>query len=165
MTTDEQNQETATCSFCGGVGDADRGNIIINGPNVFICTDCVAKCDKIANTYRKQLMKGRLAGGTKPSDIHRYLEEYVVGQEKAKKVLSVAVYNHYKMLDILDNRSDQYKSDLEKSNIMLVGPTGVGKTFLVRTLANILDVPYAIADATSLTEAGYVGIVSRELCA
>ncbi len=140
------------CSFCGKSSyDID----MIEGPNVYICSDCVQLCsDRLKGDF------GSVERGTdidrllKPAQIKEVLDSYVIGQESAKKILSVAVYNHYKRIEHGDAADDV---ELQKSNILLIGPTGSGKTFLVQNLARILNVPFAIADATSLTEAGYVG--------
>jgi len=143
------------CSFCGKSQHEVRK--LIAGPSVFICDECVELCNDI---IREELEDTGDAGQEKlpkPQEINAILDEYVIGQERAKKVLSVAVYNHYKRLnDRLDERS---KDDVElaKSNILLIGPTGCGKTLLAETLARLLNVPFTIADATTLTEAGYVG--------
>ncbi len=143
------------CSFCGrSITEVKQ---LIQGPGVHICDECIRYCSELVDMETDhpveipELVKDKLPV---PSEIKAQLDEYVVGQEQAKKVLSVAVYNHYKRLKTIRDSSDV---ELEKSNILLMGPTGVGKTLLARTLARILDVPFAIADATTLTEAGYVG--------
>lgn len=154
MAKDETNVNVARCSFCGK--SESMVNRLIEGPGVFICDECVALCEDLirqstpAPKYDKKFSEMVIP---KPMEIKAKLDEYVVGQDEAKKNLSVAVYNHYKRI-YYDNGSDV---DLQKSNILLLGPTGVGKTMLAQTLAKILDVPFAIADATTLTEAGYVG--------
>ena len=139
------------CSFCGKSQHEVRK--LIAGPSVFVCNECIDLCnDIIAEEAQGNVSEqGELP---KPKDIHRQLDEYVIGQEQAKKVLSVAVYNHYKRLAHKPKPGDV---ELSKSNILLIGPTGSGKTLLAQTLARILNVPFAIADATTLTEAGYVG--------
>ncbi|MCK4505211.1 MAG: ATP-dependent Clp protease ATP-binding subunit ClpX [Candidatus Aegiribacteria sp.] len=143
------------CSFCGrSIAEVKQ---LIQGPGVHICDECIRYCSELVDIEKDikpevpELVKEILPV---PSEIKAQLDEYVVGQEQAKKVLSVAVYNHYKRLRSKGNSGDV---ELEKSNILLMGPTGVGKTLLAQTLARILDVPFAIADATTLTEAGYVG--------
>ncbi|WP_296969271.1 ATP-dependent Clp protease ATP-binding subunit ClpX [uncultured Eubacterium sp.] len=144
----------ARCSFCGK--SESMVNRLIEGPGVFICDECVALCEDLIRQstpmpkYDKKFSEMVIP---KPMEIKAQLDEYVVGQDEAKKNLSVAVYNHYKRI-YYGNNGDV---DLQKSNILLLGPTGVGKTMLAQTLAKILDVPFAIADATTLTEAGYVG--------
>ncbi len=143
------------CSFCGKSQHEVRK--LIAGPSVFICDECVELCNDIIREELEDRQDHPSAKLPKPQEIKGVLDEYVIGQERAKKILSVAVYNHYKRLE---NRSaDGGKSDIElsKSNILLIGPTGCGKTLLAETLARLLNVPFAIADATTLTEAGYVG--------
>ncbi len=136
------------CSFCGKSQHEVRK--LIAGPSVFVCNECIDLCnDIIAEEAQGDVSEqGELP---KPKDIHRQLDDYVIGQEQAKKVLSVAVYNHYKRLAHKPKPGDV---ELSKSNILLIGPTGSGKTLLAQTLARILNVPFAIADATTLTEAG-----------
>ena len=140
------------CSFCGKSSyDID----MIEGPNVYICSDCVQLCnDRLKGDFGSAERGTDIDGLLKPAQIKEVLDSYVIGQESAKKILSVAVYNHYKRIEHGDAADDV---ELQKSNILLIGPTGSGKTFLVQNLARILNVPFAIADATSLTEAGYVG--------
>ena len=140
------------CSFCGK--SADTARRLIAGPGVYICDECVTVCKKILDDEEETLTAEYQEEIPKPKEIKRYLDQYVVGQEEAKKVLSVAVYSHYKRIAMRKQDSDV---ELDKSNVLLVGPTGVGKTLLAETLARKLKVPFAIADATTLTEAGYVG--------
>jgi len=140
------------CSFCGKTQEQVRK--LVAGPGVYICDECIELCNEIIEEELNEDMDLDLVSLPKPMEINETLDEYVIGQESAKRSLSVAVYNHYKRVN-----SDQKAEDIEiqKSNIVLIGPTGVGKTLLAQTLARILNVPFAIADATSLTEAGYVG--------
>ena len=140
------------CSFCGK--SQDEVERLIAGPDVFICNECVALCDEIIaqDNIKEGFENGEILP---PAEIKRALDDYVIGQDEAKKVLSVAVYNHYKRIQYADFKNDDV--ELDKSNILLVGPTGSGKTLLAQTLARVLNVPFAIADATTLTEAGYVG--------
>jgi ATP-dependent Clp protease ATP-binding subunit ClpX len=140
------------CSFCGKSQDEVRK--LIAGPTVYICDECIELCNEIiAEEIEERFVPGKLTV-PKPMEIKAKLDEYVVGQEHAKKILSVAVHNHYKRID---SRVLSGEVELQKSNIILIGPTGSGKTLLAQTLARILDVPFTIADATCLTEAGYVG--------
>jgi ATP-dependent Clp protease ATP-binding subunit ClpX len=140
------------CSFCGrGQDEVAR---LVSGPSVYICSECVKLCNDILEGELEREQPAASGALPKPAEIKRMLDEYVVGQNRAKKTLAVAVYNHYKRIYQQSSASDV---ELEKSNILLIGPTGTGKTLLARTLARFLKVPFAIVDATSLTEAGYVG--------
>jgi ATP-dependent Clp protease ATP-binding subunit ClpX len=153
--TEKKEQHTAPlkCSFCGkGQEEVKK---LIAGPSVFICNECVDLCNEIIAEEWEEAKEAKIPRLPKPSEIKRSLDEYVIGQERAKKILSVAVHNHYKRIGIQQEIGDEV--ELQKSNILLIGPTGVGKTLLAQTLARILDVPFTIADATTLTEAGYVG--------
>ncbi len=142
-----------TCSFCSKRQDEVRK--LVAGPMVYICDECIGLCnDIIAEEYEKDDYKKKTQSIPKPAEIKRILDEYVIGQDYAKKVLSVAVYNHYKRIE---SKVSLGNVELQKSNILLLGPTGSGKTLLAQTLAKILNVPFTIADATTLTEAGYVG--------
>ena len=141
------------CSFCGKTQDQVRR--LVAGPNVFICNECVMLChDIIADDLLSPMNAGKSADITLPSEMKAVLDEYVIGQDEAKRTLCVAVYNHYKRIGAPAKAGDV---ELQKSNILMVGPTGCGKTYLAQSLARILNVPFAIADATALTEAGYVG--------
>ena len=140
------------CSFCGK--SQKQVKKLIAGPGVYICDECIDLCNEIIEEELSETTELRLDELPKPQEIYAFLDEYVVGQDTAKKVLSVAVYNHYKRIQVGQKDSEV---ELQKSNIMILGPTGCGKTYLAQTLARMLNVPFAIADATALTEAGYVG--------
>jgi len=141
------------CSFCGKMQDQVKK--LIAGPGVYICDECVELCGEIIEEEFKEEHEFALKDFPKPDEMVRILNQYVIGQEKAKKHLAVAVYNHYKRINATGAEDDD--TEIQKSNILMLGPTGSGKTLLAQTLARILDVPFAMADATSLTEAGYVG--------
>ncbi|REJ79828.1 MAG: ATP-dependent Clp protease ATP-binding subunit ClpX [Acidobacteria bacterium] len=152
MAKKETSEETLRCSFCNK--SQREVKKLIAGPTVFICDECVDIClDIIAED--RMLEQQQETSLPKPKEIKRLLDEYVIGQDKAKKKLAVAVYNHYKRIDFSERSRNDV--ELQKSNIMLIGPTGTGKTLLAQTLARVLSVPFTIADATTLTEAGYVG--------
>src|ERR1700675_3993063 len=140
------------CSFCGK--SQKQVKKLIAGPGVYICDECIDLCNEIIEEELSRPPEPRRDELPKPQEIYAFLDEYVVGQDTAKKVLSVAVYNHYKRIQVGQKDSEV---ELQKSNIMILGPTGCGKTYLAQTLARMLNVPFAIADATALTEAGYIG--------
>lgn len=142
------------CSFCGKSQEEVRK--IVAGPGVYICNECIDLCKDIIDEEIYETAVQEFLEVPKPNEILAFLDEYVIGQERAKKVLSVAVYNHYKRISAMETQ-EEGDVELQKSNICLIGPTGSGKTFLAQSLAKTLNVPFAIADATSLTEAGYVG--------
>ncbi len=141
------------CSFCGK--SQDQVKRLIAGPDVYICDECIELCQEIVQEDIEDFMEIDMLDLPKPEEIKSVLDQYVIGQDKAKKALAVAVYNHYKRINIEDMKVDDV--EIQKSNILMLGPTGSGKTLLAQTLARIINVPFAIADATSLTEAGYVG--------
>ena len=154
--SDQENKSTdgkiLYCSFCGKSQHEVRK--LIAGPSVYICDECVELCNDIIREELEDAGVVERDSLPNPKEIHAFLDDFVIGQDHAKKVLSVAVYNHYKRLE--PTRTDE-QIELAKSNILLIGPTGSGKTLLAETLARLLNVPFTIADATTLTEAGYVG--------
>ncbi len=150
--TEDDNKSTLFCSFCGK--SQHEVKKLIAGPTVFICDECVELCMDIIREEHKGAVNKHHEGVPSPSDINKVLDDYVIGQTKAKRILSVAVHNHYKRLA---NEGKTGDLEIQKSNILLVGPTGCGKTLLAQSLARMLDVPFTMADATTLTEAGYVG--------
>ncbi len=151
-----RDRRTSSCSFCGK-GQREAGPMVEGPKDVYICKSCVELCHNIIRQEMRKASTARtVVGGTpKPRQVKEYLDEYVIGQDSAKLALSVAVHNHYKRLAHCDRGGDDV--ELDKSNVLMVGPTGSGKTLIARTLSRILNVPFAIADATTLTEAGYVG--------
>ena len=153
MSSKEENSQL-TCSFCGK--SQDEVKKLIAGPTVYICDECIELCNDIIDEESRldQVSDPEAKQLPKPVEIKDILDEYVIGQERAKKVLSVAVYNHYKRVESAEKKDE---IEIQKSNVLLLGPTGSGKTLLAQTLAKVLDVPFTIADATNLTEAGYVG--------
>ena len=154
MSNNKGQERIVKCSFCGKPQEVVKK--IIAGPGVYICDECIALCQDIIDeeVFETEDPVKEQVDMLVPAEIKKVLDDYVIGQEEAKKTLSVAVYNHYKRINNLDSLDD---IEIQKSNILLLGPTGCGKTLLAQTLAKILDVPFAIADATTLTEAGYVG--------
>ncbi|MGB7381763.1 MAG: ClpX C4-type zinc finger protein, partial [Rhodococcus sp. (in: high G+C Gram-positive bacteria)] len=145
------------CSFCGK--SQKQVKKLIAGPGVYICDECIDLCNEIIEEELAESSEVKLDDLPKPSEIKDFLENYVIGQDTAKRTLAVAVYNHYKRIQAGDKTRDARGESVElaKSNILMLGPTGCGKTYLAQTLAKMLNVPFAIADATALTEAGYVG--------
>ncbi|MGL4797698.1 MAG: ATP-dependent Clp protease ATP-binding subunit ClpX [Paraclostridium sp.] len=149
-----EDKRQLKCSFCGK--NQEQVRRLIAGPNVYICDECVELCDEIIQEEVEEVTEDSAVNLPKPKEMMNILNDYVIGQEKAKKALSVAVYNHYKRI-YGKNKGSNKDVEIQKSNILLLGPTGSGKTLLAQTLARTLNVPFAMADATSLTEAGYVG--------
>ncbi len=147
-----EEQKGLKCSFCGKYQDQVKR--LIAGPGVYICDECIELCNEIITEELDEDAEESLKDVPKPKEIKEFLDQYVIGQERAKKILSVAVYNHYKRIGRRHKHDDV---EIQKSNIVMLGPTGVGKTYLAQNLAKMLNVPFAIADATTLTEAGYVG--------
>ncbi|MBF0542867.1 MAG: ATP-dependent Clp protease ATP-binding subunit ClpX [Candidatus Riflebacteria bacterium] len=141
------------CSFCGKSQDQVRK--LIAGPEVYICDECIALCNEIITEELEDETSSEMKSIIKPREIREFLDQYIVGQDRAKKIISVAVYNHYKRIALARGRRDEI--EVQKSNILFLGPTGSGKTYIAQTLAKLLNVPFCIADATTLTEAGYVG--------
>lgn len=157
MSNFDEKEPECKCSFCGK--NQDEVEKLIAGPDVYICDECIELCNEIVLEEDQDVEdvgteKSFPSASLKPKEINAHIEEYVIGQERAKKILSVAVHNHYKRIDA---PVDDDEVDLQKSNIILIGPTGSGKTLMAQTLAKVLQVPFCIADATTLTEAGYVG--------
>src|SRR5436853_896534 len=148
-----RGEDTLRCSLCGKVQNEVKK--LIAGPTVYICNECIDICNEIITDDQQQETAARRPPLPKPVEIKAFLDDYVIGQEETKKKLAVAVYQHYKRIDMLKRRSSDI--EIQKSNILLIGPTGTGKTLLAQTLARMLNVPFCIVDATTLTEAGYVG--------
>jgi ATP-dependent Clp protease ATP-binding subunit ClpX len=148
-----EGSDLLKCSFCGK--SQRQVKKLIAGPGVYICDECIDLCNEIIDEELTDTVELKLEDLPKPQEIYTFLNDYVIGQEQAKKILSVAVYNHYKRIQVGTYSTDDV--ELQKSNIVLIGPTGCGKTLLAQTLARVLNVPFCIADATTLTEAGYVG--------
>ena len=155
MPTNQNSDMMVYCSFCGK--SQDEVQKIIAGNNAFICNECVELAQEIIREELAEEVLADLSEVPKPIELLQILNHYVIGQDRAKRALAVAVYNHYKRINYHDTREDDTDVELQKSNILMIGPTGSGKTFLAQTLARSLNVPFAIADATALTEAGYVG--------
>ena len=145
------------CSFCGK-GHRDAGPMVEGANDVYICSSCVDLCHNLVREEKRRAGRGRSLFKTipKPRDVFEFLDQYVISQDVAKRTLAVAVHNHYKRLAHVDSM-DEDDVEIDKSNILLIGPTGSGKTLLAKSLARVLNVPFAIGDATTLTEAGYVG--------
>ncbi len=154
MTRIGESGDLLKCSFCGKTQKQVKK--LIAGPGVYICDECIDLCNEIIEDELSEASSAGIQELPKPQEIYEFLDQYVIGQDRAKKSLSVAVYNHYKRIKGPDRRIED-GVELSKSNILLLGPTGCGKTLLAQTLARMLNVPFAIADATALTEAGYVG--------
>ncbi|MCJ7809981.1 MAG: ATP-dependent Clp protease ATP-binding subunit ClpX, partial [Desulfobulbaceae bacterium] len=152
MAKNSSSNDDLLCSFCGK--SQDEVKKLIAGPSVYICDECIQLCNEIIAEEYSEEEKNDSSGLLKPVEIKEILDQYVIEQDRPKKVLSVAVHNHYKRIT---TKMDMEGIEIEKSNILLIGPTGCGKTLLAQTLAKILKVPFTIADATTLTEAGYVG--------
>ena len=158
MAKNNETIKNVYCSFCGK--PQSEAKKLIAGPGVYICDECISLCNDLLTPDEPVSVKNSDTKDfvlPKPMEIKAKLDEYVIGQDEAKKVLSVAVYNHYKRINHEENIKEKDDVEIQKSNILLLGPTGCGKTLLASTLAKILNVPFAIADATTLTEAGYVG--------
>ena len=153
MAKNTESRDDLLCSFCGK--SQDEVKKLIAGPSVYICDECIQLCNEIiAEEYSQEIDEEFADQLPKPAEIKEALDQYVIEQDKPKKILSVAVHNHYKRIN---TKIDMDGVEIQKSNILLIGPTGCGKTLLAQTLAKILKVPFTIADATTLTEAGYVG--------